>query len=265
MTDDFERGGSDYGSDIARDLGDQATPAYRDAPPDILGPIDESSPVSGHVPVWDEPGPVASMAPENDWNAAASVIVPLLRPAGTTGIRLRDADQATLVANANQAHTLPLLDDGPCDLMVAYALPASGFDVIVNGEHLLSWGVEPRAVNDAALANLASWSAGAAWSSETSGERRLLSSDTGAGWDAARILLADARAHLASELGGSGARVLVGLPDRHLLLAGSLRADDSEFAVLFRSFVVDHSEGADEPIDQRVFELTDGELVEFAG
>ena len=72
------------------------------------------------------------------------------------------------------------------------------------------------------------------------------------------------RDHLARELGLAG-RVLVGLPERHLLLAGTIRPDDQEFAQLFAEFVIEHSGGADEPIDRRVFELVDGQLVEFAG
>ena len=57
MTDDFgvgtggarREGGSDYGSDIARDLGDEPPATMRDAAPDLLSPIDASAPVSGHV------------------------------------------------------------------------------------------------------------------------------------------------------------------------------------------------------------------------
>jgi uncharacterized protein YtpQ (UPF0354 family) len=115
-----------------------------------------------------------------------------------------------------------------------------------------------------ALRNLAAWSSEAAWTDEVSGDRRLLSSDTGDGWDAVRVLLAEVRDHLARELGAAG-RVLVGLPERHLLIAGTLRPGDEEFAALFADFVVEHSGGADEPIDRRVFELSGGRLVDFAG
>lgn len=271
MTDDIggggrppERGGSDYGSDLGREFGDEPTPAYRDAPPDILSPIDATAPVSGHVRAAESSAATASLTPEHDWTAAAAVVIPVLRPAGTVGLRIGEIDRDALVANANKAHTLPLVGDGPCDLAVVYALPATGFDVIVNGEHLLAWSVEPSAVHDAAMANLAAWSAGAAWSDEASGDRRLLSSDTGDGLDAARILLPDIRDHLVRELGPSG-RVLVGLPDRHLLLAGALRPGDDDFAALIRDYVMEHSAEADEPIDRRVFELRGSDLVEFAG
>ena len=39
---------------------------------------------------------------------------------------------------------------------VVYTLPAGGFDIVVNGDHLLSWGIEPSELQDAAMANLAS-------------------------------------------------------------------------------------------------------------
>ncbi len=271
MTDDIggggrppERGGTDYGTDYGREFGDEPAPAYRDAPPDILSPIDASAPVSGHVRPPESAGASASLTPEHDWTAASAVVIPVLRPAGTVGLRIGEVDRDILVANANKAHTLPLVGDGPCDLVVVYALPATGFDVIVNGEHLLAWSVEPEAVHDAAMANLAAWSTTAPWSDEVSGDRRLLSSDTGDGLDAARILLPEVRAHLASELGAAG-RVLVGLPDRHLLLAGGLRPGDDDFAALVRDYVMEHSAEADEPIDRRVFELHGADLVEFAG
>lgn len=264
MTDDFGSSGRDYGSDLANDLGDGPPGALRDAPPDLLGPIDAAAPISGHIRAPESTGAAVALTPEHDWSAAQTVIVPVLRPAGTVGLHVDQVDRAALVANANKAHTLPLLSDGPCGLVVTYALPASGFDVLVNGEHLLSWSVEAEAVHATAMANLAAWSAGAEWSDEVSGDRRLLSSDTGSGLDASRILLPEVREYLVAQL-GAGGRILIGLPDRHLLMAGTLRSGDDDFAALLRDYVSDHSEGADEPIDRRVFELTATGLVEFAG
>ena len=40
---------------------------------------------------------------------------------------------------------------------------------------------------------------------------------------------------------------------------------DDEFARLFATFIVEQSGGADEPIDRRVFELSEGRLIEFNG
>ena len=119
-------------------------------------------------------------------------------------------------------------------------------------------------IQDAALSNLSAWSATATWTDEVSGERRLISSDTGDGWDAARILLPEVVDHLVAELGSIG-RILIGLPERHLLTAASLRPDDPDFAALFADFIIEQSGAADEPIDRRVFELVDGRLVDFSG
>lgn len=257
------QGGSDYGSDHRRDLGDEPPGALRDAPPDILAPIDPSAPVSGHVRP-PEHRPSIAESPEHDWSAASKIIYPSLRPVGTQGLAITEIDEAALSSDQSRSHSQPLLDEGPCGIPVVYAMDAGAYDVIVNGDHLLSWGVAPAAIQDAALSNLAAWSAGAAWTDEVSGERRLLSSDTGDGWDAARILLPDVLDKLAAELGSTG-RILVGLPERHLLIAGALRPGDEEFASLFGEFVVEQSGGADEPIDRRIFELVGGRLVEFAG
>jgi hypothetical protein len=257
------QGGSDFGQDMRRDMGDEQPGALRDAAPDVLAPIDESAPVSGHVVAPRATGSVTE-TPEHDWSAASKVIFPALRPVGTQGLRVAELSPEVLVADSGRHHSQPLVDEGPCGIPVVYALHAGGFDVIVNGDHVLSWGVDAEAIQDAALRNLTEWSATAAWTDEVSGERRLLSSDTGEGWDASRILLPDVIDRLSRELGAVG-RVLVGLPERHLLIAGTLRPGDDEFASLFGEFVVEQSGGADEPIDRRVFELADGRLIEFAG
>jgi hypothetical protein len=257
------QGGSDVGRDYERDIADDAPAALRDSPPDYLAPIDESAPVSGHSPAPTHSTSPAD-APEQDWSSARDLLYPAFRPVGTQGPAVEAFDRDTLAAHTSQHHAQPLLDVGPAELPVVYTIDAGAYDIVVNGDHLLSWGVEPSAVQDAALRNLAAWSATAAWTDEVSGDRRLISSDTGHGWDAARIMLPEVVAHLVTELGSVG-RILVGIPERHLMTAGSLRPGDDDFATLFAEFIVEHSGGADEPIDRRVFELVDGRLVEFAG
>lgn len=255
-------GGSDVGRDLERDLGDEPPSSIRDAAPDYLAPIEEGGPVSGHVPAPESIGSAAD-TPEHDWARARDLIYPAFRPVGTQGLAVEDIDRDRLVSST-LSHAQPILDQGPAGLPVVYTIDAGAFDVVVNGDHLLSWGVGPAEVQDAALANLARWSTSAPWTEEVSGERHLVSSDTGDGWDAARILLPEVVDHLVRELGPHG-RILVGLPERHLLTAGSLRTGDEDFAALFADFIVEHSGGADEPIDRRVFELVDGRLSEFAG
>jgi len=256
-------GGADVGRDVERELGDDSPASIRDSPPDYLLPIDEAAPVSGHSPAPKPSGsPVDS--PEQDWAHARDIIYPAFRPIGTQGLALESIDREVLAAHSAQSHAQPLIDVGPAELPVVYTIDAGAYDIVVNGDHLLSWGVEPSEVQDAALGNLARWSSTAPWTDEVSGERRLISSDTGNGWDAARIMLPDVVAHLVAELGAAG-RILVGLPERHLMTAGSLRPGDDEFATLFAEFIVEQSGGADEPIDRRVFELVNGRLVEFGG
>lgn len=254
-------GGTDYGRDIERDLSDDVPGALRDTAPDVLAPINPHAPVSGHTPIWDEPVDRLSHTPEHNFEEAVKLLMPAMRPIGTTGQPISEIPAEGLDASG-KAHTQPLVDEGPCGLAVVYTMAAGGFDILVNGDHILSWGVAASDVRDAAMANLATWSATAPWTDEVSGDRRLVSSDTGEGTDAVRILLPDVREHLTNELGSAG-RVLVGLPERHLLLAGTLRPDDDEFQALFADFIVEQSGGADEPIDRRVFELVGGELVEF--
>jgi hypothetical protein len=262
MERDMQDGG-DVGRDMLHDLADDAPGIIRDTAPDVLAPIDISAPVSGHVPPPESSGHSIAESPEHDWTAAGPLLFPLLRPAGTQGMPVTQVN-AEALASDTRSHSQPLVDEGPCELSVVYAIPATGFDVIVNGDHLVSWGVNVADIQDAALRNLGAWSATAAWTDEVSGERRLISSDTGDGWDAARILLTEVRDKLTTELGGAG-RVLIGLPERHLLIAGALRPGDDEFAALFAEFVIESSGGADEPVDRRVFELVDGLLVEFSG
>jgi len=241
-----------------RDLGDEPQPAWRDQPPDLLAPIDDGAPVSGHRPPR-ESGVSPSQAPEHDWLAAEAILMPILRPVGTSGTRLGDIDPVRLASEGMKTHAVPILDEGPSGLAVGYVLRAGGFDAHVNADHLLAWGATPAEVRAAAMANLARWSATAPWADEASGVRRLVSSASGDGGDAERILLPEVRAHLAGELGGAG-RVLVGIPERDLLVAGGLTVGDEEFAALFAEFVRGHADGSDQPLDRRLHELVDGEL-----
>jgi hypothetical protein len=151
---------------------------------------------------------------------------------------------------------------GPVGLPIVYILPGVGFDVVVGVDHLLAWGVGPDQVHAAALANLGAWSVTATWVDEVNGHRKVVWSDWGEGMDAARILLEDVRARLASAL-APARRILVGLPERDLLIAAGLADGDDEFAALFADYVADRAQAADDPIDSRIFELIEGELVEF--
>ena len=107
------------------------------------------------------------------------------------------------------------------------------------------------------------WAAGAPWSIDAAGGRRVISSDTGDGWDASRILLRTRSPTSSTSSAGPGIRVLVGLPARHLLIAATLSGDDPEFARLFADFVLEYAGDSDESIDRRVFELREGQVTLF--
>lgn len=227
---------------------------------DPFRPVADAKPGAASAPGSGSRRSGISFAPEHDWSTAAGLLFPLLRPAGTLGTLLDSL--ATPMSSAGD--TQPVIDPGPADLVVAYAISAVGFDVLANGDHLAAWSIPPATLREAAFQNLAAWSARAPWSEEVDGRRRILSSDTGDGWDAVRILLPDVTAHLGATLGEGGARVLIGLPARHLLLAGALQPDDQEFGLLFADFVQDYAHDSDEAIDLRVFELVAGRLVPFS-
>lgn len=244
------------------DIGDEPKGALRDAPPDLRSPIDPRAPIGGHHA---GAGPSTSIhdTPEHDWGLASELVMPLLRPLGSHGTRLADIDATQLATEGLRSHALPVVDEGPAGLFVAYAIRAGGFDVLVNADHLLEWRISPTDLRSAAMTNLERWSAGTGWTEEVDGQRHLISSDSGDGHDASRILLPEVRRHIAAQL-GEGCRILVAMPDRHLLLAGACRVTDPTFPDLFAEFVASHADGADEPIDRRVFELVGDELRPFA-
>jgi uncharacterized protein YtpQ (UPF0354 family) len=197
--------------------------------------------------------------PEHSWEAAANIIYPVLRPARTTGRFLAELTSPAAAADDSR----PLLDGGPAGLRIAYALRAEGYGVVASGDHLAAWGIAPDTLRAAAFANLARWSATAPWTEEREDGQVLVSSATGDGWDAARILLPQVAAHLAQTLGGAGARVLVGLPAPDLLIAAAQLPGDPDFASLFGEFVAAYAADTDDPIDLRVFELVDGRLAAY--
>ncbi len=170
-------GGTDIGRDVPRDLGDEPPAALRDAPPDILSPIDATAPVSGHVPAPAAPSSPVD-APEHDWTMASGLVRPAFRPVGTQGLRLESFDRESLTQHSMQSHSQPIIDAGPADLPVVYTIPAGGFDIVVNGDHLVTWGVEPVALQDAAIRNLSTWSASATWSTRPSWRTRWASTSS---------------------------------------------------------------------------------------
>ena len=192
-------------------------------------------------------------------------VFPSLRPGDTQGAPLDDLDEARLQHEGMKKHALPLVDPGPADLSIVYVLREPSYDVVVNAEHLLTWAIDAQTLRDAAMANLRAWSATAPWSDELDGQRRLLSRPTPATaatprGSCCRRSAGTSRASAAGRRGCS-----IALPDRDLLIAGSLHPGDGEFAEQFAAFVRDLIDGAHEPIERGLFELVgdDFELVQY--
>jgi hypothetical protein len=203
-----------------------------------------------------------SSAPEQDWSAAAGIVMPVLLPVSAPGVDAATVDRGALGVTHHGGATLHW--PGPVGLPVGVVIPAAGYDLLVNTDHLVSWDVDVAAILSTAMANLEAWSNSTPWEEEVAGGRRLLVSDSGERWDAGRILLIAVRVYLEREL-GRNARVIVAIPNRHLLVAGALVATDPGFLDDLRSFVATEAAEADEPVDGRLFELFEGGLTEVAG
>ena len=210
------------------------------------------------MPNYPTPRLAPSLAPEHDWAAASRLVRPALRPVGTRGTDGRELRVPTSSTGPGKT----VVTAGPAGLPIVYVLPGLGFDVVVGVDHLLAWGVGPDQVHAAALANLGAWSGDASWVDEVNGGRKIVWSDWGEGLDAARILLDDVRGRLATDL-APASRIMIGLPERDLLIAAGLAEGDEDFAALFAEYVADRAAAADDPIDARIFELVEGELIEF--
>src|SRR4051812_37692170 len=124
------------------DIGNGSDGALRDQPPDLFSPIDDAASVSGHAL---PPPPRTSIheAPEHDWSVARHLVMPLLRATGTRGTPLSEVDPDRLATGGLRTHPLPVIDIGPEDLTVGFAIQADGFDVLVNADHLLEWHIGP--------------------------------------------------------------------------------------------------------------------------
>ena len=95
----------------------------------------------------------AGRSPEHDWASAPRSCS--TRPSGRSarrGSRSRPIDRDTLCDPRRQSHAQPLSTSGPAGLPVVYTIDAGAYDIVVNGDHLLLWGVEPAEVQDAAMA-----------------------------------------------------------------------------------------------------------------
>ena len=144
-----------------------------------------------------------------------------------------------------QSHAQPLLDDGRPAFRSSTPSPAGGFDIVVNGDHLLSWGIELAELQDAAIAQPGHVGVDGAMDQRGLGRAPL---DQLRYWRRARCgadLLPDVADYLAQEL-GRASRALAGIPSATCSTAATLRRGDEGFFAMFSEFIVEQSGGADE-------------------
>ena len=264
MERDPYEGGSDVGRDLARDLGDEPPPALprhraRHPVADRRDPRRSAATFRRR-----ESRASAVDSPEHDWTLAGSLVRPAFRPVGTPGARRSRTSTARPRASTRCRATpsRSSMSVRPACRSSTPSRPAASTSSSTATTSCRGASSRPSSRTPRCATSRPGRRA-APWTDEVSGERRLISSDTGDGLDAVRILLPEVVAHLRRELGGRRPRARRASPSGTCSPRRRLRPDDAEFAAMFADFVVEQSGGADEPIDRRVFEIVDGRLVEF--
>ena len=173
---------------------------------------------------------VGVACPEHDWDAAQAAPDPA-PPARSapSACASADVDRAALALNTFEPHPAapgrwPVR---ACPSCTRSRRPAS-----------TSWSTAstscrgastPAEIEAAAMANLAAWSASADWTDEELGPRRLPRRTTATGRTPHGSCCPRSAPISPAALRPGGRPILVGLPDRHLLVAGVSSAGDAEF------------------------------------
>lgn len=105
------------------------------------------------------------------------------------------------------------------DLIIAYVIDEERSVAYINEDHLERWGVSVQDLHTCALENLRRRTeAQVKYTTVGAGEQRLFIYNSGDGYDAARLLLADVLAGWARALPGN---LVIGIPNRDFLIAFS--------------------------------------------
>jgi uncharacterized protein YtpQ (UPF0354 family) len=145
------------------------------------------------------------------------------------------------------------------DLMIAYVIDEERSVAYINEDHLERWNISVQDLHERALENLRRRTdAGVRYTTVGEGEQRLFIFNSGDGYDATRLLLAEVLASWARELPGN---LVVGIPNRDFLIAFS----DANPEILRG---VAHQVQADAAqreygLTEQLFTLADGVLKEY--
>ena len=219
------------------------------ARPTTSRPIDASAPVSGHSPA-PEPTSSPADAPEQDWGHAQGLLYPAFRPVGTQGLAM-DIDRPARSSPRTPPRATPSRSSTRARPACRSSTRSTPGRTTSSSTATTCWpgaSSRPRSRTPPC----ATWRPG----------RRRRPGPTRCPASAASSAPTPATAGTprgsccprssttsCAELGSVG-RILIGLPERHLLTAASLRPDDPDFAALFADFIVEQSGGggrADRP------------------
>lgn len=143
----------------------------------------------------------------NDYAALADQILPMLKPLEML-VEVRE-------------RRLPMLAyrEFLGDLMIAYVIDEERSVAYINEEHLERWGVSVQDLHERAIENLRRRTEQRVkYTTVGEGDQQLFIYNSGDGYDAARLLLADVLAGWARALPGN---LVIGIPNRDFLIAFS--------------------------------------------
>lgn len=143
----------------------------------------------------------------SDYAALAERIFPMIKP-------------LAMLLEVHERH-LPMLAyrEFLGDLMITYVVDEGRSAAYINEEHLDRWGVSVQDLHKQAIENLRRRTdAQVKYTVVGEGEQRLFMYNSGDGYDATRLLLADVLAGWARELPGN---LVIGIPNRDFLIAFS--------------------------------------------
>jgi uncharacterized protein YtpQ (UPF0354 family) len=146
------------------------------------------------------------------------------------------------------------------DLMIAYVIDEEHSFAYINEDHLERWNISVQDLHEQALANLRRRTDDRVkYTTVGEGEQRLFIFNSGDGYDATRLLLADVLAAWSRELPG---HLVVGIPNRDFLIAFS--DANSEILRAVAAQVQSDAVQREYGLTEQLFTLADGVIKEYA-
>jgi uncharacterized protein YtpQ (UPF0354 family) len=146
------------------------------------------------------------------------------------------------------------------DLMVTYVIDEERSVAYINEDHLDRWNISVQDLHEQALENLRRRTdANVRYTTVGEGEQRLFIFNSGDGYDATRLLLADVLSNWARELPG---HLVAGIPNRDFLIAFS-DANPEILRAVAHQIQADSAQ-REYGLTEQLFTLVDGVVKEYA-